>query len=430
MDTSILYYSFQAIQYILWMISFHFIFKPRFRPALTVGLTILTFFLFALTSSMTRQESALRVISCTLSVLLTMQLIFRGKWYHKLAFSVVLLLIMVFAEFLSFIVLPDELNAQTVFNADFSTLLTVYLCDLFGNFVLLFISTLLAWQYKQRYAGRMVGREWMLLLLFPISQYYLLSGWFTADNAVENFSLASRLAGAILICIAADIALAVTLFAVARSAELRTRNDMLEKQINSQQGYYQNLAGTYEDLRLLRHDIGNHMYTVKILLEDGRADEAREYAEEMREKSRFSSRLGSCDNPVVDSFLSRRREELEAAGFSLELSVSLPQRCGIANSDLICILGNLLDNAAEACAEMENKTIWLQMRYAAPYLHIETGNPSPKTPERKKRRIPALERGLGFASLQHLAKKYDGEFSTEQKDGTFYAALTLRGEVG
>ena len=88
MGASILYYSFQAILYILWMVSFHFIFKPRFRPALTAGLTILTFFLFALTSSMTRQQSVLRVISCTLLVLLTMQLIFRGKWYHKLAFSI------------------------------------------------------------------------------------------------------------------------------------------------------------------------------------------------------------------------------------------------------------------------------------------------------------------------------------------------------
>lgn len=430
MDPSILYYSFQAILYLLWMISFRVIFKPRFRPPLTVGLIIFTFLLFVVTSAMTQPQSVLRMLSGTVFVLLVMQLLFRGKWYLKLAFTLVLLLITSLSELLAFLFLPDSLSAETVFNADFSVLLTIYLCDFFGNFVLIFIATLLAWVYKQRYAGQVAGREWIPLLLFPVSQYYLLTGWFTTENAVSNISGSGHLAAAILICIAADVALAVTVFAVARNAELRTRNEMLEKQVDTQQGYYQNLATTYEDMRLLRHDIGNHMYTVKILLEEGRTAEAREYAEEIQESSRFISRLGSCDNPVVDSFLSRRREELEADGFSLELSVSLPQRCGIANSELICILGNLLDNAAEASADAESKTIWLRMQYTAPYLHIETGNPCPKEPKKKNRRIPTLDRGLGFASLQHLAKKYDGEFSTEQKDGAFYAALTLRGEAG
>ena len=50
---------------------------------------------------------------------------------------------------------------------------------------------------------------------------------------------------------------------------------------------------------------------------------------------------------------------------------------------------------------------------------------------------PELQGGTAFQftkeeleTIADLAKKYDGEFSTEQKDGAFYAALTLRGEVG
>ncbi len=428
MSTKILYYSFQAALYILWMISFSLIFKPRFRPIPGIGMMLLTFILFALTAVLLQQQSVGRIVSGTLVVLLAMQFLFRGKWYSKLAFTLVILLIMALAEFFAFLFLPEGLNSQTVFSAEFPVLLSIYLWDFFGNFVLMFIATVLAWHFKQRHAGKVTGREWLLILLFPISQYYLLSGWFTTDTAVENFARSGHLAAAILVCIAADVGMTVTMFAVARNTELSTRNKMLKKQLDSQQSYYQELADYYENLRLLRHDIGNHMYTVRILLEEGRTDEAREYAAEIQEKSSFISRLGNCDNPVVDSFLSRRREELEEAGVSLKLSVSLPKRSRIANSDLICALGNLLDNAVEASEETGNKSIWLNMRYDAPYLCVETQNPCPAAPKKKKRRIPELERGQGFAALLRLAEKYDGAFLTEQQDGTFTASLSLRSE--
>lgn len=429
MEKTFLYIGFQIVLYLMWMICFSILFPSRFRLRLSLPLMVLAFLTFAFVTEALPEQSMTRAFLGAMLVIGIPQLLFEGKWYKKLIFTVAVLLVMALSEILAFVFLPPELSAQTVMSAPFSTLLAVYLIDFFGNFVLLGILTLLVRSFQQRYAGLVRTWQWLLLLLFPISQYVLLSGWFSPENVSANFRNSGYLALCILLCVAADLALVVLLRHTARMAELRTRTELLEEQIDSQQGYYQDLTQTYEDLRRMRHDIANHLFTVKILLEQGRAEEAGAYAEELRRARDAEPRIANCANPVVDSFLSRRREELAGEGIGLELSLSVPLELGIANSDVICALGNLLDNAAEACRRTEEKTILLSARYAAPYLRIETSNPCPVHPEKKPRRIPELERGLGFAVLRHLAERYDGAFSHSTEEGVFHASLTLRSET-
>ena len=42
----------------------------------------------------------------------------------------------------------------------------------------------------------------------------------------------------------------------------------------------------------MRHDIANHMYTINLLLKNGRTEEAAAYAKELNEKTEFQPMLG------------------------------------------------------------------------------------------------------------------------------------------
>ena len=428
MSTTILYFAFQILLFVLWMLCFHILFEPRFPLRLNLPLEVLGFVLFALLCIALPLQSLMRTLGGALFLLLLFQFLFRGRWYSKLVFSLVVLLIMVLSELLAFLFLPQELTAEQVLDASFPSLLTIYLVDFFGNFVMLFAALILSRYFKERSRGLVPQREWLLLLLFPLSQYVLLTGWFPRGGVTVDHARLEYLALTILLCIGSDIALYLTLNASARSAQIKARNELLQAQIDSQQEYYKDLAGYYESLRRLRHDISNHMYTIGILLEEGRTAEAGEYAAELRQTGVPGPQLANCDNPVVDSFLAHRRDALQSAGIRLELDLALPYRCAVTNSDMICLLGNLLDNAAEACAQTEEKRILLTMRYAAPYLYVETRNASKADPRPKKRRIPELERGVGFGVLRHLARKYDGSFQTEDRDGSFHVRLTLKSQ--
>jgi len=425
MANRILYDSFQLVLFFLQMSCLHFVLEGRFPLALNLVLELLSFGLYACAAVFLPLQSFARFLAGTTAFLAATQILFRGKWAVKLFLALAELVIMAAAELASFFLLPAGYSASTVMEAPFPVLLAVYVNDFFVNFMLLAALASLARHYRLRYSGQIAGMEWLYFLLFPLSQYVLFLAWFFPPGNAFVFENKGFLFPAVAFCLAADVVMALMVRRVGRNAELRARNRLLEQQIDSQRDYYDKLASYYEDLRRMRHDIANHMYTIKILLEDGQTADAEKYAEELRQSSRSASQLVNCLNPAADIFLSRRCEELEAAGIRPELTVNIPAEIGVSNSDLICILGNLLDNAAEACAPLPDKWIELRAVYASPYLRVETRNPCTAAPPRRKRRIPELERGVGFAVLQHLAQKYDGHFSAGSEGGVYTAALIL-----
>jgi sensor histidine kinase regulating citrate/malate metabolism len=263
-------------------------------------------------------------------------------------------------------------------------------------------------------------------MLFPISQFILLIGWFgCAFRSMTTMDTLTEVIGAIS-CVAADTALYFAIRGMAERVELRVQNTMLEKQIDAQTVHYAALTEQYENIRRMRHDIDNHLYTMRILLENGKADEAASYLAELNPGSEYVPSLGRCHNPVVDAFLYTRIKDLRTQGIQVEADVDLPGEMTISNADLVSAFGNLLDNAAEAVHGAAQKRISITAGIKSGYLVIKTENPSSPAPDTQKRRIPELERGVGFHILTGLAEKYNGSFTACAEGSMFDTSLILQ----
>ena len=130
---------------------------------------------------------------------------------------------------------------------------------------------------------------------------------------------------------------------------------------------------------------------------------------------------------VAASYLEKKSEDFDRLGIRFEPEIYLPSGLSIPNPDLICIFGNLLDNAQDACLQADDPVIVLKSVFREPYLTISCRNTAKDTPQdNKKRRIPELERGVGFTILNDLARRYDGSFLTEQEDGWFKTEIILK----
>ena len=81
----------------------------------------------------------------------------------------------------------------------------------------------------------------------------------------------------------------------------------------------------------------------------------------------------------------------------------------------------------EACSGIPDAVITLRAHMDKGYLVIQESNPvRPRQPQgRKPRRIPELERGVGFRVLGSLAAKYDGSFRHTCEDGVYTVTLLL-----
>ena len=386
-----------SIQLILWLVAVGLILPRRFSMPVTVVISfvcLLTWLLIPFLPLL----SPVRILAGIILFPIYVQILFQGKWYIKLLLSSSILAVLLVSEALmiplfALKTLPASMpiSEQIINN-------TIY----FFIHVILLASLVAAVKYlKLRRTGEQVDRLVFLFLLFPISQYLAFAGWIVAMAAVSH------------------------------SAALKTQNDLLQEQVTAEQEHYSALTANYEEIRRLRHDIDNHLFTIRALLSDGKSEEAAAYATEVYRADLFvNHRIPGCENSVVASFILHKQTELAAKSIALQHELAIPADLKISNLDLICALGNLLDNAAEACSEIPDSTIYLRVRFLAPYLQILVSNPCPaEEPAPKRRRIAELPRGIGQEILSQMVQRYDGHMEQSKADGLYTVRLYLNNTV-
>lgn len=350
--------------------------------------------------------------------------LYEGKLQRKLIVVVIDMLTMLIAELVNLFLFYDpqyiQYGAMTL-SAD--TQIRLYSVYLFINIAILLTATVIM---KRSDSKRKYPLSYSLVIIIPFAiEIFLVYSWVKTLTG-EDPTHTVLLIVVIFICIIGNAAVFYAVTTTQKRNELKAENDSLETLVKAQEDYYSALTEQYESIRKMRHDIANHMYTINILLEDGKSDEAAEYAKELNAEHSYTSSFGDCQNHVLDAFLHHRIDEFTANGIETDAKIILPQDLDISNCDLISVFGNLLDNAAEACAAIDNPKISIISELRGNYLFVSVENPLSETTEIKKRRISELERGLGNRILQNLAEKYDGEFSCSISDGTYSATMLLK----
>ena len=278
-----------------------------------------------------------------------------------------------------------------------------------------------------RSKNNLSGRQLLVFSVFPVTQILCSAAIQALIFYPPRYEYTSVLLVVTALFLVSDVLLFRTMVRTEQRVQLEVENALLESQLDAQLAHYGDLTAQYEQIRAMRHDISHHLNTINALLQAGNLQAASEYSEQLLPAQTYSSRLGSCRNPVVDAFLYTRVQDAQAKGVPVRADVSLPVELPVSNTDLIVAFGNLLDNALEACAGIPDAAITLRAHMDKGYLVIQESNPvRPRQPQGKKpRRIPELERGVGFRVLGGLAEKYDGSFRHTSEDGVYTVTLLL-----
>ena len=279
-----------------------------------------------------------------------------------------------------------------------------------------------------RSKNNLSGRQLLVFSAFPITQMVCEASLVTLMFTPPRYEYIPMQLIMSVLFLVSDILLYRTMVRTEQRVQLEVENALLESQLDAQLAHYGDLTAQYEQIRAMRHDIAHHLNTIHALLQAGNLQAASEYSEQLLPAQTYSSRLGSCRNPVVDAFLYTRTQEAGLRGVPVRADVSLPVELPVSNTDLIVAFGNLLDNALEACSGIPDAQITLRAHMDKGYLVIQESNPvRARQPQGKKpRRIPELERGVGFRVLGSLAKKYDGSFRHTCENDTYTVTLSLR----
>ncbi|MDO4454791.1 MAG: GHKL domain-containing protein [Eubacteriales bacterium] len=178
-----------------------------------------------------------------------------------------------------------------------------------------------------------------------------------------------------------------------------------------------------------QHDFKQHIFTLKYLADRAEYEELKQYCNNLLNQS--SQETLQTGNLIVNAIVSQKKAQAHEQGIDLivesdQLPISLP----IKNIDLSVLIGNMLDNAIEACYESKDKDINLKIKMFPGYIVIRVTNPVKENVLKKNPNLCSTKKnklihGFGIPSIRLIAEKYSGKLSVEIKNKKFQATAIL-----
>lgn len=216
-----------------------------------------------------------------------------------------------------------------------------------------------------------------------------------------------------------------------RSLTFAEEQRQMERQLAMQKAHFLQISEKIEESRRQRHDFRQHLRAIASMAGDPEAQLA--YISRITALSEATRPESYCQDPAVDALLyyyvcSARRE-----GITVSLRVELPEETTAFSVQFCTILGNLLENALEACCrlpESAEKSIRLHMKLQFRRLYVVLEN----TYDGQVRRYGSIflsrkhtGSGIGTASIRELTRHLGGTVEFDPQEKIFRVVLILPG---
>lgn len=193
---------------------------------------------------------------------------------------------------------------------------------------------------------------------------------------------------------------------------------------------YGEIRDIYMNMRGWRHDYHNHMQVMKAQLSMGNIEGMEAYLDELEQELDRVDTLVKSGNLMADAILNSKLTLARRHGILVNCKAKLPERLPVEDVDLCVILGNLLDNAIEACRRVEEEKRFLRIYMALNknqfYLSVQnSANEEPDFDERNYISRKRGNHGLGMKRVKAVVDKYQGYLNLANEPGIFAAEVTM-----
>lgn len=217
-----------------------------------------------------------------------------------------------------------------------------------------------------------------------------------------------------------------TLFSYQRGFEAQT--ERFQRDILGHQ--YEEIREIYLNMRSWRHDYHNHLQVMKAQLAVGQVEEMKLYLDDLEQSLDSVDTYVKSGNLMADAILNSKLTLAEQKKIRVNCKAVLPETLSVEDVDMCVLLGNLLDNALEACDKIppEQRFLRVYMVVNRSQLYISIQNSAREDLNFSERNYISQKRGnhgLGMKRVKALTDKYEGYLTLANEPGIFAAELTL-----
>lgn len=185
----------------------------------------------------------------------------------------------------------------------------------------------------------------------------------------------------------------------------------------------------YQIMRGWRHDYHNHLQNLKAQLRMNQIPEAQAYLNELEQDLDDIYELVDSGNLNVDAILNSKLSMALKKDIALDYKATVPPKLKVTDLDLCVILGNLIDNAMEACETVESgRFIRLYIGVFKQQLYISLSNATSEVVRKLDEEYITHKRGNHGHGLKRInleVEKYGGYINRKNEPGIFVTEIML-----
>ncbi|WDV45682.1 GHKL domain-containing protein [Clostridiaceae bacterium M8S5] len=207
------------------------------------------------------------------------------------------------------------------------------------------------------------------------------------------------------------------------------QNDLISKHVDEVQNMYKQMRGW-------RHDYHNHIQTMKAHIEMGQIPELKQYLGKLDADLANVDTIIKTGNVMIDAILNSKISLAISKKIDVNAKAVVPKDIHISEIDLSVIIGNLLDNAMEACCALYCNDNPDRFPYIKIYigvlkkqLYIYVSNSTSGNPKKISGKYISTKRsnnhGFGLMRIDNIINKYDGYINRQSEESVFVTEVLL-----
>ena len=188
----------------------------------------------------------------------------------------------------------------------------------------------------------------------------------------------------------------------------------------------------YRQMRGWRHDYHNHIQVMKAHAALNQVSEISEYLGKLDDDLTSVDTVVKTGNVMVDAILNSKISLATSKKIPVNAKAIVPAELSVSEIDLCVIIGNLLDNAAEACLKEPDAGKRFIRIYIGRYkemLYISVSNSVGGEVKKSGKTYVSTKNsdshGFGLMRIDRIAAKYGGYVNRQNENGVFATEIML-----
>ena len=213
------------------------------------------------------------------------------------------------------------------------------------------------------------------------------------------------------------------------ATEIREKQARMEQQFAFQEEKYEQASQSFRSISSVIHDTNKHLVYLNECVERREFDEAKHYIGTAIEHIDKSYKRINTGFLPIDALVSNSLNIAEANNITFKSDIKIEkERICIERYDLCVALGNLLDNAVEACKKVSNPddriiSVSIVTGDNSMVIHIENSAERMTETNFKTDKKDKLLHGYGISNVKAISEKYGGVFTIERRESSCEATL-------